>query len=238
MTISESSQMPRFSKLALILTIATLVGASSLPAHAYPAGQAFKVTASRYTGIDTGSKIGVSGQNVYPGCRVNFSFLNVRNSPTASAISGAGNKTPIVQISVPNKAGIYTLEGVIASGCRSTVGGTRATATITVGRERHIDRHKFSYDRQQVSKNPTLTYTGTIYWGTQALASQDAVVTLTDGKGKTVGTQNVTTDRSGNYSAIFKGAAKTAGTYTVTAFVASNNTYLEASAQDSVVLIK
>jgi len=230
--------MSRFSKLAFIVTIATLVGASSLPAQAYPAGQVFKVTATRYTGIDAGSRIGVSGQNVYPGCRVNFSFLNVRNSPTAFAISGAGNKTPTVQISVPNKAGVYTLEAVIASPCRYVTGGTRATASITVGRERHIDRHKFTFDRQQVSKNPTLTYVGTLYWGTQTLASQTATVTLTDDRGRVVSTQTVSTDRNGNFVATFKGAAKTAGTYGVSAQFTSNDTYLEASAQDSVVLIK
>ena len=101
------------------------------------------------------------------------------------------------------------------------------TKSITVGKLASVVA-KLGTTSAYVSKNPTVSVSGTIKSGSVTVKNADITVVLKR-NGSTVKTVTGSTSGSGTFSLNFSGTSYTAGSYTAVVTLDGNATYIEKS---------
>jgi hypothetical protein len=204
--------------LLAISAVAVLSLGTVAPAMAYPAGQAPTLSLSSVSRLTPGDNVSVVVARVKSACSVTLSWAS-GSATTASATVSSRGRTPVMTIATPTTAGTYTLRtSTISSECS---GGSAVTLSrpITVGKLASVTA-KLGTTSGFVSKNPTVSVSGSVKSGSLAVASKSVSVSLRLG-GTEVKTVTATTNGLGAFSANFTGTTYTAGSYTaVVSFVA------------------
>lgn len=214
------------SILAISAILALAIPASA-PAFAYPAGSAPTLGLSTASRLVPGGDVNVVVSRVKKNCSITLSWDGVSGSDTATGVVRATGKTAVLSISTPDTAGVYTLStNEISSACS---GGSAVTLTksITVGKLASVVA-KLGTTSAYVSKNPTVSVSGTIKSGSVTVKNADITVVLKR-NGSTVKTVTGSTSGSGTFSLNFSGTSYTAGSYTAVVTLDGNATYIEKS---------
>lgn len=223
------------SILAISAILALAIPASA-PAFAYPAGSAPTLGLSTASRLVPGGDVNVVVSRVKKNCSITLSWDGVSGSDTATGVVRATGKTAVLSISTPDTAGVYTLTtNEISSACS---GGSAVTLTksITVGKLASVVA-KLGTTSAYVSKNPTVSVSGTIKSGSVSVKNADITVVLKR-NGSTVKTAHGTTDGSGAISLNFSGTSYTAGTYTAVVTLDGNATYIEKSVTTAALVLR
>ncbi|NBR65068.1 MAG: hypothetical protein EBS85_04560 [Micrococcales bacterium] len=212
------------SLIALTAAIA-LATPAAMPAFAYPAGSAPTLGLSTVSRIVPGGNVSVIVSRVKKNCSVTLSWSGV-GGDTATGVVRATGKTSVLSIATPTNAGVYTLTtNTISSSC-SGGDAVALTKSITVGKLASVVG-KLATSSAYVSKNPTVTASGTIKSGSVSVANADITVVLKK-NGSTVRTVHGSTNGSGAYS-LSVGADTGAGAYTAVVTLDANTVYVGSS---------
>lgn len=204
--------------LLAISAVAVLSLGSVAPAMAYPAGQAPTLSLSSVSRLTPGDNVSVVVARVKSSCAISLSWASGSDA-TASATVGSRGRTSVMTIATPETAGTYTLRTNLISGECSGGAAVRLSRSITVGKLASVTA-KLRTTSGFVSKNPTVSITGTVRSGSVAVANKSVSVSLRLGSTE-VKTVSATTNGSGAFTANFTGTTYTAGSYTaVVSFVA------------------
>ena len=223
------------SILAISAILALAVPASA-PAFAYPAGSAPTLGLSTASRLVPGGDVNVVVSRVKKNCSITLSWDGVSGSDTATGVVRATGKTAVLSISTPDTAGVYTLTtNEISSACS---GGSAVTLTksITVGKLASVVA-KLGTTSAYVSKNPTVSVSGTIKSGSVTVKNADITVVLKR-NGSTVKTVTGSTSGSGTFSLNFSGTSYTAGSYTAVVTLDGNATYIEKSVTTAALTLR
>jgi hypothetical protein len=221
--------------LLAISAVAVLSIGSVAPAMAYPAGQAPTLSLSSVSRLTPGDNVSVVVARVKSACTVSLSWVS-GSGATTSATVGSRGRTPVMTIATPSTAGTYTLTtNQISSTCS---GGSAVTLSraITVGKVASVVS-KLRTTSGFVSKNPTVSISGTVKSGSVAVASKTVSVSLRLG-GSEVKTVTATTNGSGVFTANFTGTTYTAGSYTAVVSFAADATYGARSVTTAVLKLR
>jgi hypothetical protein len=212
--------------LLAISAIFALAIPASAPAFAYPAGSAPTLGLSTASRLVPGGDVNVVVSRVKKNCSITLSWDGV-DGDTATGVVRATGKTAVLSISTPSTAGVYTLTtNTISSTCS---GGSAVTLTksITVGKLASVVA-KLGTSSAYVSKNPTVSVSGTVKSGSVAV-SGGAITAVLKRNGSTVKTVTGSTLANGTFSLNFSRPSYTAGTYTAVVTLNGNATYIEKS---------
>ncbi len=223
------------SILAISAILALAIPASA-PAFAYPAGSAPTLGLSTASRLVPGGDVNVVVSRVKKNCSITLSWDGVSGSDTATGVVRATGKTAVLSISTPDTAGVYTLTtNQISSTCS---GGDAVTLTksITVGKLASVVA-KLGTTSAYVSKNPTVSVSGTIKSGSVTVKNADITVVLKR-NGSTVKTVTGSTSGSGTFSLNFSGTSYTAGSYTAVVTLDGNATYIEKSVTTAALTLR
>ena len=208
--------------LLAIVASAALVLPMSAPALAYPAGQAPVIAFSTVGRIVPGDNVSVQISRVKKNCVVSVAWAETDSVDPVSKTIKATGKSGVITIATPDSAGTYTLTSSISGTC---AGGDPVvlSKSVVVGKLASIVG-KITTSSAFVSKNPTLTVSGTIKSGSLAVANKSIIIRLKKG-GEVVKTQNSTTNGSGAFSVSLTGTSYTAGSYTAEVELPSGSIY-------------
>lgn len=223
------------SLIALTAAVA-LATPASLPAFAYPAGSAPTLGLSTISRLMPGGNVSVVVSRVKKNCSINLSWVGVTDSDTAAGLVRATGKTAVLSISTPDTAGVYTLTtNTISSTCS---GGTAValTKSITVGKLASVVA-KLATSSAYVSKNPTVSVSGTVKSGSVSVANANISVVLKR-NGSQVKTLTGTTNGSGSFNLNFSGTSYTAGSFTAEVTLDGNSTYIEKSVTTAALTLR
>jgi len=221
--------------LLAISAVAVLSIGSVAPAMAYPAGQAPTLSLSSVSRLTPGDNVSVVVARVKSACTVSLSWVS-GSGATTSATVGSRGRTPVMTIATPSTAGTYTLTtNQISSTCS---GGSAVTLSraITVGKVASVVS-KLRTTSGFVSKNPTVSISGTVKSGSVAVAGKTVSVSLRLA-GNEVKTVTATTNGSGAFTANFSGTTYTAGSYTAVVSFAADATYGARSVTTAVLKLR
>jgi xanthosine utilization system XapX-like protein len=221
--------------LLAISAVAALAIGSVAPALAYPAGQSPTLSLSSVSRLTPGDNVSVVVARVKSGCSVSVSWAGEDSvSPVSSTVKSSG-KTPVMTIATPATAGVYTLTtSTITSNCSGNSAVT-LTRSITVGKLASIVA-KLSTSSGYVSKDPTITVSGTVKSGSVVVANKVVSITLKRGS-TTVASSTATTNGSGVFTSAIK-EPFTAGSYTAVVSFESNDTYAAKSKTTAVLKLR
>ncbi len=222
--------------LVAISAIAVLAIGTVTPALAYPAGQSPTLSLSSVSRLTPGDNVSVVVARVKNGCSVSVSWSGGQGVEAVSANVGSRGKTPVMTIATPDTAGTYTLTtSQISANCS---GGSAVTLSrsITVGKVASIVA-KLSTTSGYVSKNPTVSISGTVKSGSVSVASKTVSISLKLGSGE-VKTATATTNGSGAFTANFTGTTYTAGSYTAVVSFNADSTYTAKSKTTAVLKLR
>lgn len=222
--------------LVAISAIAVLAVGSVAPALAYPAGQSPTLSLSSVSRLTPGDNVSVVVARVKRDCSVSVSWSGGHGVDAVSSTVGSRGKTSVMTIATPSTAGTYTLTtSQISSTCS---GGSAVTLarSITVGKVASIVA-KLSTTSGYVSKNPTVSVSGTVKSGSLAVASKTVSISLKLGSGE-VKTATATTNGSGAFTANFSGTTYTAGSYTAVVSFNADSTYTAKSKTTAVLKLR
>lgn len=227
--------MSKFSKLSAVVLAAGLAVSSANVALAYPAGTNPSLGLSSYSRLTPGDSVSAVVSRVARGCQVSVAWKTLAGATVgsaATATAGRTGRTSAVSVASPAVGGKYNLVATLGTGCTGDAG--TITKAITVGK---AVRHSISVKTTSASaaKNPTLTFTGKLYWGAVAVANKSVDVTITKPGGATTSV-TVTTNASGVYTATV--TASTAGSYRATATLAADDTYAGSTLSSRQVTIR
>jgi len=221
--------------LLAISAIFALAIPASAPAFAYPAGSAPTLGLSTASRLVPGGDVNVVVSRVKKNCSITLSWDGV-DGDTATGVVRATGKTAVLSISTPSTAGIYTLTtNTISSTCS---GGSAVTLTksITVGKLASVVA-KLGTSSAYVSKNPTVSVSGTVKSGSVSVSS-GAITAVLKRNGSTVKTVTGSTLANGTFSLNFSGTSYTAGTYTAVVTLDGNATYIEKSVTTAALTLR
>ncbi len=222
--------------LVAISAVAALAIGSVAPALSYPAGQSPTFSLSSVSRLTPGDTVSVVVARVKSGCSVFLSWDGHDYINTVSATVKSSGKTPVMTIATPSTAGVYTLMTGQISGTCSGGSAVTLSRSITVGKLSSIVA-KLSTTSGYVSKNPTVSVSGTVKSGSVAVASKTVSVSLRLA-GSEVKTVSATTNSSGVFSANFTGTSYDAGSYTAVVSFTANSTYAAKSKTTSVLKLR
>ena len=205
-----------------ITAIAALALTSAAPALAYPAGQAPTLGLSSVSRITPGDAISVVVSRVKQSCSVTLFWVEDEVTPVTATVKSTG-KTPVMTLATPSTAGTYTLKTSTISAACAGGSAVSLTKSIVVGKVASIVA-KLGTSSGFVSKNPTVSISGTVKSGSVAVGSKTVSVSLMR-NGTEVKTVTATTNGSGVFSANFAGTTYTAGTFTAEVSFVANATY-------------
>ena len=221
--------------LVAISAVALLAIGSVAPAMAYPAGQSPTLSLSSVSRLTPGDNVSVVVARVKNGCSVSVSWSGGQGVDAVSANVGSRGKTPVMSIATPSTAGTYTLTtSQISANCS---GGSAVTLSrsITVGKVASIVA-KLSTSSGYVSKNPTVTVSGTVKSGSISVANKDLTIVLKRGV-TVVDTLSVSTNGSGAFTKAITGSF-TAGSYTAVVSFDADTTYTAKSKTTAVLKLR
>ena len=221
--------------LLAISAIFALAIPASAPAFAYPAGSAPTLGLSTASRLVPGGDVNVVVSRVKKNCSITLSWDGV-DGDTATGVVRATGKTAVLSISTPSTAGVYTLTtNTISSTCS---GGSAVTLTksIIVGKLASVVA-KLGTSSAYVSKNPTVSVSGTVKSGSVNVNNADITVVLKR-NGSTVKTATGSTNSSGTFSLNFSGTSYTAGAYTAVVTLDGNATYIEKSVTTAALTLR
>lgn len=221
--------------LLAISAIFALAIPASAPAFAYPAGSAPTLGLSTASRLVPGGDVNVVVSRVKKNCSITLSWDGV-DGDTATGVVRATGKTAVLSISTPATAGVYTLTtNTISSTCS---GGSAVTLTksITVGKLASVVA-KLGTSSGYVSKNPTVSVSGTVKSGSVSVSS-GAITAVLKRNGSTVKTVTGSTLANGTFSLNFSGTSYTAGTYTAVVTLDGNATYIEKSVTTAALTLR
>jgi len=221
--------------LLAISAIFALAIPASAPAFAYPAGSAPTLGLSTASRLVPGGDVNVVVSRVKKNCSITLSWDGV-DGDTATGVVRATGKTAVLSISTPSTAGVYTLTtNEISSTCS---GGSAVTLTksITVGKLASVVA-KLGTSSAYVSKNPTVSVSGTVKSGSVSVSS-GAITAVLKRNGSTVKTVTGSTLANGTFSLNFSGTSYTAGTYTAVVTLDGNATYIEKSVTTAALTLR
>jgi len=221
--------------IVALSSIAMLTLGASLPALAYPAGQAPTLSLSSVSRLTPGDTVSVVVSRVKRDCNVSLSWVS-GSSVTTSATVKATGKTPVMSIATPTTAGTYTLRTSQISGVCSGASAVTLSRSISVGKLASIVA-KIATTSGYSSKNPTMSISGTVKSGSVAVANKLVSVSLKLG-GNQVKTVTATTNSQGAFSTNFAGTSYAAGVYSAVASIAADSTYSSKSATTSELRIR
>lgn len=210
-------------KSRLGLLVAALAIGSVAPALAYPAGQSPTLSLSSVSRLTPGDSVSVVVARVKSACSVSVSWSGVDSIDAVSSTVRTSGKTPVMTIATPSTAGVYSLRTSQISGTCSGGSAVTLSRSITVGKLASIVS-KLSTTSGYVSKNPTVSVSGTVKSGSSAVQSKTVSVSLRLA-GEEVKTVSATTNASGAFSASFTGTSYAAGSYTAVVSFAANSTF-------------
>jgi hypothetical protein len=223
------------SLISLTAAIALAIPAS-LPAFAYPAGSAPTLGLSTISRLLPGGNVSVVISRVKRNCSIRLSWDGVSGGDTATGVVRATGKTAVLSISTPSTAGIYTLTtNTISSTC---AGGSpiALTKSITVGKLASVVA-KLATSSGYVSKNPTVSVSGTVKSGSVAVANSNISVVLLR-NGSQVKTLTGKTDSYGAFNLNFSGTSYSAGSFTAEVTLDGNTTYIEKSVTTAALILR
>jgi len=202
--------------------VAALAIGSVAPALAYPAGQAPTLSLSSVSRLTPGDNVSVVVSRVKRDCSVSVSWTGGQGvDPVSSTVKSSG-KTSVMTLATPSTAGVYTLTTSSISAACSGNSAVTLTRSITVGKLASIVA-KLSTTSGYVSKDPTITVSGTVKSGSVVVANKVVSITLKRGS-TTVASSTATTNGSGVFTSAIK-EPFTAGSYTAVVSFESNATY-------------
>jgi hypothetical protein len=211
--------MSKSNRLVAVGLAALFALSSAGVAQAYPSGSNPTIGLSSYSRLAPGDQITVSVSRIYKGCDVTLGW---DGATSVSAVAGKTGRILPQTFASPAIGGQHTLNATLGDNCNIDAGRT-ITKTITIGR---LVRHAVAIKTSTSSarRNPTLTLTGKIFWGSEAQVGVNVSLELTTPDGSTV--LSATTDANGVYTATYGGKGQVSpGQYTVVATVAPDATY-------------
>lgn len=227
--------MKKLSKLSAVVLAAGIAVTSANVALAYPAGTNPSLGLSSYSRLTPGDSVSAVVSRVARGCQISVAWktlggVTVGSASTATA--GRTGRTPAVSVASPSTGGRYNLVATLGTGCYGDAG--TITKAITVGK---AVRHSISVKTTSASarRNPTLTFTGKLFWGAVPVANKTVEVVITKPGGAT-STVSATTNASGVYTATV--TASDAGAYRATATLDADDTYAGSVLQSRSVTIR
>ena len=223
------------SIIALTAAVA-LATPASLPAFAYPAGSAPTLGLSTISRLMPGGNVSVVVSRVKKNCSINLSWVGVTGSDTAAGLVRATGKTAVLSISTPDTAGVYTLTTNTISSTCSGGAAVALTKSITVGKLASVVA-KLATSSAYVSKNPTVSVSGTVKSGSVSVANANISVVLKR-NGSQVKTLTGTTNGSGSFNLNFSGTSYTAGSFTAEVTMDGNSTYIEKSVTTAALTLR
>jgi hypothetical protein len=221
--------------LLAISAVAVLSIGSVAPAMAYPAGQAPTISLSSVSRLTPGANISVVVARVKSACSVSIEWAS-GSAATASATVSSRGRTPVMTIATPSTAGTYTLRTTLSTACAGAGEPTTLSRKITVGKVASVVS-KLRTTSGFVSKNPTVSITGTVKSGSVAVDDKSVSVSLKLA-GNEVKTVTATTNASGVFTANFTGTTYTAGSYTAVVSFAADATYGPRSVTTAVLKLR
>jgi hypothetical protein len=222
--------------LVAISAVAVLAIGSVAPALAYPAGQSPTLNLSSVSRLTPGDNVSVVVARVKSNCSVSLSWNGVQGGDTASATVRSSGKTPVMTITTPSTAGVYTLKtNTISAECAGDY-AVSLSRVITVGKLASIVA-KLSTNKGYVANNPTVSVSGTVKSGSVSVASKQVSISLKRGDVQ-VKTLTLTTNASGVFSGSFTGTDYTAGNYTAVVSFANDSTYAAKSKSTAVLKLR
>ncbi len=225
--------MSKSYRLIAVGLAAVFAVSSAGVAQAYPAGTNPTLGLSSYSRLAPGDAVTASVSRIYKGCNV---VIGWDGGNTVSAVAGKTSRTAPAQIVSPSIGGRYVLRATFGKGCRSDQGSS-VFKNITVGR---LVRHSVAIKTSSSSsrKNPTLTLSGKIFWGSEAQSGVAVTLVLTKPNGSTVNLK-ATTNSVGVYTATYGGIGAVAqGAYTVVTTLDPDGTYAGSVATSRTVTIR
>jgi hypothetical protein len=168
-------------------------------------------------------------------CTVTVSWAS-GSAVTATATVSSRGRTPVMTIATPSIAGTYTLRTTLSTACAGEGEPTTLSRKITVGKVASVVS-KLRTTSGFVSKNPTVSITGTVKSGSVAVDDKSVSVSLKLA-GNEVKTVTATTNASGVFTANFTGTTYTAGSYTAVVSFAADATYGARSVTTAVLKLR
>jgi uncharacterized repeat protein (TIGR02543 family) len=172
-----------------------------------------------------GDLVSLNVSRVTKGCTITVGWAESNTGVTpVSKVVKADRSTGAFTIASPATAGTYTLStNLISSEC---AGGSAVTLTqsVVVGKSLNLTA-KVSTSSAYVSKNPTLTLSGSVKSGSVAVVGKQFSVSLRR-NGVDVETVTATTSSSGVLNVSFTRVTYSGGAYTVEISSAADTTYL------------
>jgi uncharacterized repeat protein (TIGR02543 family) len=172
-----------------------------------------------------GDSVSLNVSRVTKGCTITVGWAESNTGVTpVSKVVKADRSTGAFTIASPATAGTYTLStNLISSEC---AGGSAVTLTqsVVVGKSLNLTA-KVSTSSAYVSKNPTLTLSGSVKSGSVAVVGKQFTVSLRR-NGVDVETVTATTSSSGVLNVSFTRVTYSGGAYTVEISSAADTTYL------------
>lgn len=220
----------------LAVSAAALAIGSVAPALSYPAGQSPTLSLSSVSRLTPGESISVVVGRVKSACSVSVSWSGQSGIAAVTATVKSSGKTPVMSIATPSTAGVYSLRTSQISGTCSGGSAVTLSRSISVGKLASIVS-KLSTTSGYVSKNPTVSVSGTVKSGSVAVASKTVSVSLRLA-GNEIKTVSTTTNSSGVFSANFTGTTYTAGSYTAVVSFTANDTYSANSTTTAVLKLR
>ena len=218
-----------------ISAVAALAIGSVAPALAYPAGQSPTLSLSSVSRLTPGDNVSVVVARVKKDCSVSVSWTGGQGvDPVSSTVKSSG-KTSVMTLATPSTAGVYTLTTSSISAACSGNSAVTLTRSITVGKLASIVA-KLSTSSGYVSKDPTITVSGTVKSGSVVVANKVVSITLKRGS-TTVASSTATTNGSGVFTSAIK-EPFTAGSYTAVVSFEANTTYAAKSQTTAILKLR
>ena len=215
--------------------VAALAIGSVAPALAYPAGQSPTLSLSSVSRLTPGDNVSVVVARVKRDCSVSVSWTGGQGvDPVSSTVKSSG-KTSVMTLATPSTAGVYTLTTSSISAACSGNSAVTLTRSITVGKLASIVA-KLSTSSGYVSKDPTITVSGTVKSGSVVVANKVVSITLKRGS-TTVASSTATTNGSGVFTSAIK-EPFTAGSYTAVISFEANTTYAAKSQTTAILKLR
>jgi len=213
---------------AAIALAASSLLASAPAAQAYPAGQDLTVTSSKYNVLTPGTSVRVQTTNVYPGCSV-YTAFRTTNGAKRIVTAGEDGSTAVISLATPSKPGIYQLMSKTTKDCVSPEGAEVDIVYVYVGKQTN-SISRVSASSSSASKNPVLTVTGSVRYGTTGVAYAPVVVQIHRPDGTHTEVFTTTAAADGRFTIRVAGHATQKGVYTASVVFAGVGSFLKSSA--------
>jgi hypothetical protein len=222
------------TKLTTLAVAFVLAAMPSIPALAYPTGQAPTLSLSASGRLTPGQSVSATVARVKPGCPVSISWKNAAGISAVSGTSDATGKTTL-SITSPNISGTYVLTTSAISAACAAGPAVTLTSSVVFGKIATITP-KIVTSNVSAKKKPVISVSATVKSGTTLVKSKSITVDL-NLAGKKLKTVKVKTDAKGAFTAKFTGITK-AGKYTAVITFTADSIYSAAKVTTKALTLK